>query len=194
MLEARRPVPSQRAPDCKVVMHERRWASKPGTMRQRLPAGATGIVLSDVSRGSRVRRYQQLGSGLLGVYDRESRVWPDHFENSRFSTRATIHRGCGLDCACGRQYLTMADPDNPLRSKIMAINNDETLSDAEKAMKRQELMCGKWLTPSSPSAPSPGAWPDRVAPLLVHESLLLCAASSSQAVTLYRRCSRWQQW
>ena len=60
----------------------------------------------------------------------------------------------------------MADPDNPLRSKILAINNDSTLSDAEKAKKRQELMCGKWLAPSSPSAPSPGAWRHLAASLL----------------------------
>ena len=60
----------------------------------------------------------------------------------------------------------MADPDNPLRSKILAINNDNTLSDAEKAKKRQELMCGKWLAPSSPSAASPGAWHRQAASLL----------------------------
>jgi len=40
---------------------------------------------------------------------------------------------------------------NDLRSKIMAIMRDTTLSDAEKARKRQELMTGKW-TEAEPSS------------------------------------------
>lgn len=70
---------------------------------------------------------------------------------------------------------TMADPDNPLRSKIMAINNDNTLSDAEKAMKRQELMCGRWLAPSSPSAQSPGAWLRTIPILPASQGSMPCA-------------------
>ena len=69
----------------------------------------------------------------------------------------------------------MSDPDNPLRSKIMAINNDKTLSDVEKAMKRQELMCGKWLAPSSPSAQSPGAWLNTMPTLSAPQVTVPCA-------------------
>jgi hypothetical protein len=40
------------------------------------------------------------------------------------------------------------DNQADLRAKIMAINNDPNLTDAEKAVKRQELMCGKWSAPA----------------------------------------------
>jgi hypothetical protein len=40
------------------------------------------------------------------------------------------------------------DNHGDLRAKIMAINNDPNLTDAEKAVKRQELMSGKWSAPA----------------------------------------------
>jgi hypothetical protein len=39
-----------------------------------------------------------------------------------------------------------------MRKRIFAIMTDTTLSDAEKAVKRQELMCGKWMAPAAPAA------------------------------------------
>ena len=40
------------------------------------------------------------------------------------------------------------DGQTEMRAKIMAINNDPNLTEAEKAVKRQELMCGKWSAPT----------------------------------------------
>lgn len=38
-----------------------------------------------------------------------------------------------------------AEDDGGLRKKIIAIQLDKTLTDAQKAQKRQELMAGKWM-------------------------------------------------
>lgn len=40
---------------------------------------------------------------------------------------------------------------NNLAQQIMAIQRDPTLTDAEKAKKRQELLSGKWAQPSAQS-------------------------------------------
>ena len=39
------------------------------------------------------------------------------------------------------------DGQNDLRARIMAIMRDSSLTDAEKAVKRQEVMSGKWAAP-----------------------------------------------
>jgi len=36
-----------------------------------------------------------------------------------------------------------------LMAKIMAIQRDPSLTDAEKASRRQQLMAGKWVTPAA---------------------------------------------
>jgi len=41
--------------------------------------------------------------------------------------------------------------ENEMRSKILAIMRDTTLTDAEKAKKRQELMCSRWTMPAEAS-------------------------------------------
>lgn len=41
-----------------------------------------------------------------------------------------------------------------MRKRIFAIMTDTTLSEAEKAVKRQELMSGKWATPAAQEANS----------------------------------------
>lgn len=47
------------------------------------------------------------------------------------------------------------DGQNDLRAKIMAIMRDNTLTDAEKAVKRQELMCGgSWSKPTEEDKPA----------------------------------------
>lgn len=47
------------------------------------------------------------------------------------------------------------DGQNDLRAKIMAIMRDTTLTDAEKAQKRQELMCGgSWSKPKDEEKPA----------------------------------------
>ena len=43
-----------------------------------------------------------------------------------------------------------------LRSQILAIQEDKSLTDQEKAVKRQALLSGKWQAPPAAS-PSPGA-------------------------------------
>lgn len=43
-----------------------------------------------------------------------------------------------------------------LRSKILAIQNDESLSNEQKAVKRQALLSGKWQAPPQ-TIISPGA-------------------------------------
>lgn len=57
------------------------------------------------------------------------------------------------------------DGQNDLRAKIMAIMRDNTLTDDEKAQKRQQLMCGgSWSKPkeeAKPAASRKGA-PDRL--------------------------------
>lgn len=63
----------------------------------------------------------------------------------------------------------MAEAQNDLRSKIMAIMTDTSLTDVEKAQKRQELMSGMWSKPASaegasakdkgPAAPSMSGTP-----------------------------------
>ena len=47
--------------------------------------------------------------------------------------------------------------DADIVKKIHAIQRDESLSTAEKAIKRQELLSAKWQAPSCPSSSSPGA-------------------------------------
>jgi sulfatase maturation enzyme AslB (radical SAM superfamily) len=50
----------------------------------------------------------------------------------------------------------MAD-ENDMRAKIMAIMRDDTLTDAEKAKKRQELLTSRWTAPVEDSDEEPGA-------------------------------------
>jgi hypothetical protein len=56
----------------------------------------------------------------------------------------------------------MAMDESEMRRRIVAIMMDTTLTEAEKAVKRQELMCGKWMTPkeanSHDSGAGDGAW------------------------------------
>ena len=42
----------------------------------------------------------------------------------------------------------MAMDEAEMRKRIFAIMTDTTLTEAEKAVKRQELMCGKWMAPT----------------------------------------------
>jgi hypothetical protein len=44
-----------------------------------------------------------------------------------------------------------------MRKRIFAIMTDTTLSEAEKAVKRQELMCGKWMAPKAANSHDSGA-------------------------------------
>ena len=44
-----------------------------------------------------------------------------------------------------------------MRKRIFAIMTDTTLSEAEKAVKRQELMCGKWMAPKEANSHDSGA-------------------------------------
>lgn len=48
----------------------------------------------------------------------------------------------------------MAMDEAEMRKRIFAIMTDTTLTDAEKAVKRQELMCGKWMAPATKEAAS----------------------------------------
>ena len=62
------------------------------------------------------------------------------------------------------------DADGGLRKKIIAIQLDTSLTDAQKAQKRQALMAGKWLVAqkdadSSDDEEAPGA-------LLSHDGIL----------------------
>lgn len=43
----------------------------------------------------------------------------------------------------------MADAEAELRRKIIAICTDTTLTEAEKAQKRQQLLSGKWQQPDA---------------------------------------------
>lgn len=44
-----------------------------------------------------------------------------------------------------------------MRKAIFAIMTDTTLSEAEKAVKRQELMCGKWMQPKETTSHDSGS-------------------------------------
>ena len=46
----------------------------------------------------------------------------------------------------------MAMDEGEMRKRIVAIMMDTTLTDSEKAVKRQELMCGKWMAPKEEDA------------------------------------------
>lgn len=43
-----------------------------------------------------------------------------------------------------------------MRKRIFAIMTDTTLTEAEKAVKRQELMCGKWMQPKETNSHDSG--------------------------------------
>ncbi|GBF96461.1 hypothetical protein Rsub_09260 [Raphidocelis subcapitata] len=51
----------------------------------------------------------------------------------------------------------MAMDESEMRRRIVAIMMDTTLTEAEKAVKRQELMCGKWMTPKEANSHDSGA-------------------------------------
>jgi hypothetical protein len=51
----------------------------------------------------------------------------------------------------------MAQAENDMRAKIMAIMRDDTLTDVEKSKKRQELLTSKWTAPIEESSEEPGA-------------------------------------
>jgi hypothetical protein len=50
-----------------------------------------------------------------------------------------------------------SEQEMAMRKAIMAIMMDTTLSDAEKAQKRQQLMCGGWKTSKEEEKPAKGA-------------------------------------
>ena len=51
----------------------------------------------------------------------------------------------------------MAMDEGEMRKRIFAIMTDTTLTEAEKAVKRQELMCGKWMAPKEANSHDSGA-------------------------------------
>ena len=51
----------------------------------------------------------------------------------------------------------MAMDEGEMRKRIFAIMTDTTLSEAEKAVKRQELMCGKWMQPKETNSHDSGS-------------------------------------
>lgn len=57
---------------------------------------------------------------------------------------------CRAECSLGRPAAMdgpadKSDADGDLRKKIMAIQLDKSLTDAQKAQKRQELMASRWI-------------------------------------------------
>ena len=81
--------------------------------------------------------------------------------------------------ACPLGNLAAMD-QNDLRAKILAIHNDPTLSDAEKAKKRQELLSGAWMKPASTDEPSDSQGADFgwQPTLAAHALVLLCYSNA----------------
>ena len=58
----------------------------------------------------------------------------------------------------GEDMEVPAAGEQTLAAKIMAIQRDTSLTDEEKAKKRQELMCGNWKAQAGADESDGGAW------------------------------------